>query len=120
MFYRGKLGTFQMFAPLLSPGLSGHSPAPVLLVAGGTRCPAHPRLQQQEAGGQAAPPHDLCLAVSAAQAVCGEATTHEAARVHKRHNTVVYMYITCISTRTECMQEHDCTLHVDEMCTFLR
>ena len=55
-------------------GLRVHPAAPVLLPPGGARCPPHPRLQQQEAGGQAPPPHDLRLALSPAQTMCGKST----------------------------------------------
>ncbi len=55
-----------------SAGLCVRLAPAVLIPACGARCPAHPRLQQQEAGDKAVAPHDLCLALPPAQVVRGE------------------------------------------------
>lgn len=53
--------------PVRVLGRGAHLAAAVRVPAAGAGVGAHPRRQQQEAGQQAAPPHDLRLALPAGQ-----------------------------------------------------
>ena len=60
----------------LPPGLGVHPATPVLVSTGGECLRSHPRLKQQEAGSQTPASHDLCLAVSPPQTMCGQYCAH--------------------------------------------